>query len=363
MTSSPNFSSVTNRTVHKLDQNGFIRDWLISEAWKAPANDLRKLLESDGNPFGKNGRWVLTNGPDIAPLKARIFQNLPFSKHQELPEVVEGGVINWNAPGGKTRDSSHWRRIHTGHDGYADWSHFSYTPEYRHSLMATLLEIDQPEYRIFEIESQGPVQVWLNGEIVLSTSDFGYMQPITSQIRILLPSGISTLIISQWQISLREVRHAVRVRVHGLPLRVVIPSKGADEYESEIAEQALEEVSITHWAREDEFVHFRGPADLKLRVSEEKSSNQGLPISLKNGKAKVSVKEIRDVARRAKVGNKGSIDGDVTATMLDTGEVFLEVKVDSPRTPVVRVLRSAQIPPRVRTSVKKIEKVRWRNEV
>ena len=98
-------------------------------------------------------------------------------------------------------------------------------------------------------------------------------------------------------------------------------------------------------------------------VSEEKSSNEGLPFSLKNGKAKVSVKEIRDLARRAKVGNKGSIDGDVTATMLDTGEVFLEVKVDSPRTPVVRVLRSAQIPPRVRTSVKKIEKVRWRNEV
>ena len=96
--------------------------------------------------------------------------------------------------------------------------------------------------------------------------------------------------------------------------------------ESEIAEQALEEVSITHWAREDEFVHFSGPADLKLRVREEKSSNEGLPISLKNGKAKVSVKEIRDVARRAKVGNKGSVDGDVTAIMLDTGEVFLDRK-------------------------------------
>jgi hypothetical protein len=159
-----------------------------------------------------------------------------------MPEIMEGGSVEWAAPGTGKIDSSTWRRIHTGHDGYADWSHFSYTPEYRHSLMAAQLEVDQPEWRTLVVESQGPVQVWLNGECVLQSEIFGYMQPLSHRIETLLPSGISTLVISQWQISLREVRHAIRVKIDGLPLRVVIPSPDADEYISEIAERELDSV-------------------------------------------------------------------------------------------------------------------------
>jgi hypothetical protein len=201
----------------------------VTKAWITPADDLGKLLKDTGDPFGKDGRWVLTNGPDIAPLKAKIFSNRPFTTSQTMPKIIEGGEVSWKAPGTAQVDTDIWTRIHTGHDGYADWSHFSYTPEYRHSLMATQLEVDQPEWRNIVVQSQGPVQVWLNGELVLSTDLFGYMQPLTHSIKTLLPSGISTLIISQWQISLREVRHAVRVKIEGLPVRVVIPCLGADE--------------------------------------------------------------------------------------------------------------------------------------
>ncbi|TRZ73485.1 MAG: hypothetical protein D4Q78_01430, partial [Streptomycetaceae bacterium] len=186
---------------------------------------------------------MLTNGPDIAPLKAKIFKNRPFTASQSMPAVIEGGDVSWKAPGSAMVDADVWTRIHTGHDGYADWSHFSYTPEYRHSLMATQIEVDQPEWRTIVVESQGPVQVWLNGELVLSTAVFGYMQPVSNSIPTLLPSGISTLIISQWQISLREVRHAVRVKVEGLPVRIVIPSPDADEYASEIAERELDNIA------------------------------------------------------------------------------------------------------------------------
>ena len=352
-----------NRTTHLLDRRGFIRDWLVTDSWITPAKDLDELLTSQGDPFGKDGRWVLTNGPDIAPLKSKIFGKRPFVTNQELPQLLEGGPVKWKAPGAGETHSSHWRRFHTGHDGYVDWSHFSYTPEYRHSLMATQIEIDQPEFRTFRFESQGPIQVWLNGEIVLSTDEFGYMQPVRNELRTLLPSGMSTLIISQWQISLREVRHAVRVSVEGLPVRIVIPSPGADEYDSEIAERALEHVAITNWAREDEFVDFVGPRSLRLKVRERNSFGDGVSISLKNGKARLSIKKLREADRVARSGNSSSVAGDVTATMLDTGEVFLECKVDSPTTPVTRILRSAQIPPKVRTKVPKVDQNKWRQEV
>jgi len=358
-----NFTSFTNRTVHLLDKNGFIRDWLITDAWISTASDLDQVLSGEGDPFGVDGRWVLTNGPDVAPLKSKLFEKRPFIVKQDLPAIVEGGDVTWLEPGSGKSQTGRWNRNFTGDDGYVDWSHFSYTPEYRNSLMATVIEVDQPEWRKLVVESQGPVQVWINGEIVLSTSKFGYMQPISHEIDTLLPSGTSTLLISQWQISLREVRHAVRVRVKGLPVRIVIPSPGADEFASEIAERELSQVAIRRWARTNGFVEFSGPVGLRLRVKERGSLGAGLPIKLTKGITKVAIAEIKNLARRAEQERGKSIDGDVTATMLDTGEIFLEARVDSNTTPVLRLFRTAQVPSKCRTQVTKKNAAQWRQEV
>lgn len=335
---------------------------MVTPAWITAADDLHNLLAAEGDPFGSEGRWVLTNGPDIAPLKDKIYKNRPFTEAQKMPVVMEGGSLEWAAPGTAKIDSSRWSRIHTGHDGYADWSHFSYTPEYRHSLMAVQLEVDQPEWRTFVVESQGPVQVWLNGERVLQSEIFGYMQPLSHRIETLLPSGISTLIISQWQISLREVRHAVRVKIEGLPLRVVIPSPDADEYISEIAERELDSIALERWARTTDTVEFSGTPGLKLRVKLRDSLGDGIAFELVKGKAVVSVSEIRAAAKKAEQ-KSAAIDGDVTATMLDTGEIFLEIRIDGAHAPVFRTLRTAYVPEQVRTEVPHTSPETWRQEV
>ena len=49
--------------------------------------------------------------------------------------------------------------------------------------------------------------------------------------------------------------------------------------------------------------------------------------------------------------------------MLDTGEIFLELRVDSPKTPVFRTFRTAYVPERVRTTVPKSAPSVWRKEV
>jgi len=41
---SPRFTDSTGRTTHLLDRRGYIRDWLATESWFSPANDLAELL-------------------------------------------------------------------------------------------------------------------------------------------------------------------------------------------------------------------------------------------------------------------------------------------------------------------------------
>jgi hypothetical protein len=77
-----------------------------------------------------------------------------------------------------------------------DWSEFCFTPTYRTAVAGTAIEVDQAEWRTLRVASTGPV--WL-------------------------PSGISQVVITSWQVGFRECRQVVRLRVGGLPVRVVIP--------------------------------------------------------------------------------------------------------------------------------------------
>jgi hypothetical protein len=176
-------NSLSGRTVHALGDAGAIRDWLVSPAWRSPCGaDLASLLRADGPPWGDGGRWTLTQGPEVAPLKARLYQLRPLVTGQALPRVTEGGPVSWRAPGGGT-DSGTWRRVHTDRDGLVDWSDFCFLPEYRHTVAATCLEVDQPEWREIEIASTGPVAVWLGSDLIAEFADFAYMEPVSRVVR------------------------------------------------------------------------------------------------------------------------------------------------------------------------------------
>ena len=83
----------TDRTVHLLDERGTVRDWLVSPAWTAPCDDLGALVEATGSPWGPEGRWVLTNGPEVARLKERLSERRPLVTDQPLPNVAENAPL------------------------------------------------------------------------------------------------------------------------------------------------------------------------------------------------------------------------------------------------------------------------------
>jgi len=339
------------RTTHSLDATGLIKDWLISPAWKVPCGDLLgALLDESGEPWGPNGRWTLTQGPEVAPLKERMYASRPIVIDQVHPTIQEGAAVTWVAPGAVRTDTGTWTRVHTRGDGLVDWSEFCYLPELRHAVAATVLEVDQPEWRELELASTGPMAVYLNGSLILHSTDVSYMEPVSHTVRLRLGSGLSSLLAATWQVGMREVRHTCRARVRGLPVRVVIPSPGADEYASRVAEGIVDEVSARSWALTEPTVALKGPAGVRLRVTA--ASGRSQTVVLRDGEGEVDL-----LAETQDGGDQGS------ASMLSTGEMTLRIAVDDGRCPVFREMRVALVPPKVRVVAEGSDPAVWRREV
>lgn len=355
----------TGRTVHVTDADGTVRDWLVSPAWALPCNDLAAFLEEGGEPWGRvrfsdgrpasdDGRWVLTNGPDVAPVKERMLVEHAVDVTQPLPPIDEGGAISWDA-----FDATHtgaWRRVRTGWDGFVDWSAFCFTPEYRAAIAATVLEVDQAEWRTLEVRSTGPFVLWVDGDVVLRGETVSYMEPVVHSVRVRLHSRTTTVHLATWQAAFREVRHIAGLRVVGLPVRVVIPSSGADETAARLAETILARVASPSWAQEAETAVLEAPRGVALRVRVGAGSWQHV-VADAQGRVAYSLSDAveeedegADVARSA------------GASMLSMGESIVEVGVDDPRCPQTVRLRVARLPQDVRmVSVGGPEQ--WRTDV
>ena len=338
----------SGRTVHTTDPDGTVRDWLVSPAWALPCDDLNRFLDSDGEPWGEDrrfsdglqsaddGRWVLTQGPDVGPVKRRILEAHVLDVEQRLPDIEEGEPISWIAFGTEHRGA--WRRERTGWDGYLDWSAFCFTPEYRASIASTVLEVDQAEWRTFELHTTGPFALWVDGHLVLSGTTVSYMEPEVHRTRLRLHSRTTTVHLATWQVAFREVRHIARLRVIGLPVRVVVPSSAADETVARLADGVLSRIGSPSWAQEDTTAVLTAPPGVRLRVRVGDGPWQQVHADV-DGRAEYSLAgaveeqdEGADVARSA------------GASMLSTGESIVEVGIADERAPQTVRLRVASLP-------------------
>jgi len=337
----------TGRTVHTTDADGTVRDWLVSPAWALPCEDLDDFLTAGGEPWGDErfsdglpssevGRWVLTQGPDVAPLKERILAAHALDTNQPLPAIGEGMPIAWRAFG--TTHEGTWRRTRTGWDGYLDWSAFCFTPEYRASIAATVIEVDQAEFRTVELHTTGPFVLWVDGRIVLHGGTVNYMEPEVYTVRLKFHSRRTAVHLATWQVAFREVRHVARLRLVGLPVRVVTPSEGADETAARLADTVLARVASHSWAQESQTATLHAPTGVAYRVR------------VGDGPWQRVVADAQGLVRYSLVGAVEAEDegADVArsagASMLSSGESIVEVGVDDPRCPQTVRLRVAYLP-------------------
>ena len=333
------------RTVHLTSADGSILDWLTSPVWSTPCDDLAVDVATSGDPFAPDGRWVLTNGPDVGPLKEKLYARHGLDVDRDLPAPVEGGPLAWFA-GGLAR-ADRWRRVRTGEDGLVDWSEFCFTPEYRESVAAAVVEVDQSEWRTIEVRTTGPFVLWWNGSVILTGDRVSYMEPEVHPVRVRVPAGPSTLHVATWQVAFRECRHVVGVRIIGLPVRVVVPSPGADETVSRLADTVLAAVGSTSWAQDTDTLTLTAPPGVGLRVRTAAGGPWQRATSDGAGLVRVPF-AAASTSTRTCTGNDSAGPKDHVepngASMLATGEAIVEVGLDDPRAPNTVTLRIAHIP-------------------
>ncbi|MEJ3653572.1 hypothetical protein WEH80_11365 [Actinomycetes bacterium KLBMP 9759] len=354
---------MTGRTVHRLGADGFVCDWLAGPAWSAPCDDLDAVLDGDGSPWGADGRWVLTNGPDVAPLKQRLHARRPLVLDQPLPDVVEGGELRWTAPGKERVDAGAWRRVHTGADGLVDWSAFCFTPEYRHAVAATLLEVDQSEWRTLEVHCTGPFALWVGEELLAVGEDVAYMEPLRREVRVRMRSGTTRIVLATWQVAFRECRHVAGLRVVGLPVQVVLPSPGADEYAAATAEQVLDGIAVRSWAVADGVARLTGSAGAALVVAQDGHPPTRVRLTPAPDVAGVGQESHFPALWGQQSGFPALPAGAADVPVRGTGEAALTVRLDDPRAPVERTLQVAVLPPRRRSVPDGGDPSTWRAEV
>lgn len=354
MSSTHGLTAPSGRTVHVTGPDGTVRDWLVSPVWAAPADDLDSFLDATGEPWGDDGRWVLTNGPDVGELKERLAAAHPIATDATLPEIVEGGALSWPVDGREVTGS--WRRARTGWDGLLDWSAFCFTPEYRFALAATVLEVDQAEWRTLEVSSTGPFVLWVDGEVVLSSTTVSYMEPQSHQVRIRVHSRTTTVHLATWQVAFRECRHIARLRVIGLPVRVVLPSPGADETVARLGETVLSQLASPSWAQEGRTATFRAPAGVRLKVQVGEEPWQHVRAG-DDGEVEFQLE-----APQEEQDEGGDVARSAGASMLSSGETVVKVSLDDERSPITTSLRIAALPP-VSTDRSAGEPQQWRAEI
>ncbi|MGN6722163.1 MAG: hypothetical protein ACTHJM_06085, partial [Marmoricola sp.] len=324
------------QTVHRLSTEGYVRDWLVSPVTESPCDDLGLVVDADGSPWDsadKLGRWRLTQGPDVAPVKQALYEALRWSS------AAEGGVAR--------PPTVEMTRHHTPPNGVIERSVFCYTPTYRIFAAATVLEVDQPETRVLRVRSTGPLRLWIGGELKLDHAEFGYMHPWVRDVEVLLSSGQTEVVVWSWNVALREVRQTVSLQVVGLPVRVVLPTPGADPVLSAAAEALLDGVGVRQWESDGRSFELCGPSRTALRVSVN-GARLGVVRLGEDGRARVAV---------------AHAEGDSSqASMLGTSEMNVSVEVDDDRAVAARDFLVAKLPFEIRSEPKGSPED-WRREL
>ncbi len=151
-------------------------------------------------------------------------------------------------------------------------------------------------------------------------------------------SRTTTIHLATWQVAFREVRHIVRLRVVGLPVRVVIPSPSADEHAATLAEGVLARIGSTSWARTGDTADLVAPRNVRLRVRVGDGAWQRVSAD-QNGRVTYSLAGAEEEEDQG-----ADVERSAGASMLSSGETIVEVGVDDDRCPQTVRLRVAPLP-------------------
>lgn len=179
-------------------ENGFIHNWLVAGPHAQPVDKLERF------------------GPTGAAQKAHIAQEYHRSDAGivdlpvELEKVVVAGV------GGKVQELT-WRAYTCDDDHYVDLSAFYHTCHHVTAWASVQIECTEAADVELRLTTNGPADVWLNGQHVGRCDHFHHQIPQTIPLFAHFQSGHNQLLVRFETVAIRENPNAMALQITDCP--------------------------------------------------------------------------------------------------------------------------------------------------
>lgn len=238
-------SAPINTLVHSLHEQGYIDHWLVAGPQAVPVADLNRFA------------------PDQLHTLIAAAYHQPDHPITQSPAELTKLLLN-DAHG---EAQLAWRAMRCGEDHLLDYSGYYATCHYLRAWAYSELIAPTATTVTFTLTSNGPVDFWLNGELIHSHADFSPQGSPSPTLTITLQAGRNTVLICFANVAMRHCPYTLALQVTGVEptaLTVEIPTTLSVQ-----RRQALEQIFAaayldkTVYSREDELI-VRWPADFKL---------------------------------------------------------------------------------------------------
>jgi len=226
-------------------QDGFVHNWLVVGPVETPVvvDPTGALNEHDRKLQIVQGRRTAT--PDIT---GDIVEREPAS--------VDGEEIPWCY-------------VRTLEDHFVDLSTFRHNWTYLRAWAYTRLSLFDAAEATFELTTNGPADVWINGEHVHRQEHFHHQDPATVTFAASLQEADNEVLIRLEEVAARECPYAMALKVTGVDaedVEVRIPSATERTVHHMMLEESFDQAFI------DEVANYRGKV-INLRWADDLQTN------------------------------------------------------------------------------------------
>jgi hypothetical protein len=167
---------------------GYIDNWLIAGPLAVPVADLSAFAEA-------------------GDLKLAIVRHLHPAALEFAVEPAEGA--SFTVEGQELR----WRYYRCREDHLVDLSGFYHTPHYLRAWAYARVRFPQAGEEAFALSSNGPAELWLNGELVQRVEHFSHQIPATVSFCAPVREGENELLLRFEAVAMRECPLALALRL------------------------------------------------------------------------------------------------------------------------------------------------------
>jgi hypothetical protein len=233
---------MTNYLTYSL-KNGYVHNWLVAGPHATPVEGLEQF-----------------QGDDYKLQIARHY-------HRRLSEIHEPPIEKGTFQVGEEEHA--WRYYRCLDDHYVDLSTFYHTTHHLRSWAYCQVEASSPQQVSLTLTTNGPADVWINGQHVHRQEHFHHQDPKRVSFDASLQEGWNELLVRFEEVAARECPYVVALHVAGLnddaPVRLptYIEHIEARQFLEEVFEQAHTELDVVYKGND---VSFHWSDDLERRA-------------------------------------------------------------------------------------------------